>query len=170
MGAARAINEAGDQAFLAIYRSTVGEVYSYLASRVGNRATAEDLTQEVFIAGVRRFAAGETVDRAWLIAVGRNKLVDHWRARSREEHKLALVHSAEPTVDDAATTSIDPGAAADALASLNATYRTALVLRHVDGLAVPAVATHLGRSVEATEQILTRARTAFRLAYRSPTR
>jgi RNA polymerase sigma-70 factor (ECF subfamily) len=39
------------------------------------------------------------------------------------------------------------------------------MLRHVDGLPVAAVATHLARSLEATEQILTRARAAFRVAY-----
>jgi RNA polymerase sigma-70 factor (ECF subfamily) len=51
------------------------------------------------------------------------------------------------------------------LADLNPTYRAALVLRHLDGLSVPEVATLLDRSVEATEQVLSRARAAFRSAY-----
>jgi RNA polymerase sigma-70 factor (ECF subfamily) len=41
-----------------------------------------------------------------------------------------------------------------------------LVLRHVDGLSVAAVAAHLGRTVEATDQVLSRARAAFRTKYR----
>ena len=45
-------------------------------------------------------------------------------------------------------------------------YRAALVLRHVDGLSVSAVADHLGRTVEATEKVFSRARAAFRLKYR----
>jgi RNA polymerase sigma-70 factor (ECF subfamily) len=157
------------RAFVAVYRSAVTEVYSYLASRLGDRATAEDLTQEVFIAGAKRFAAGDTVDTAWLIAVSRNKLVDHWRARTREEHKLALAYSAPAPAADEPVATIDPGAAATALAELNPTYRLALVLRHVDELPVGQVAAHLGRTVEATEQILSRARVAFRRAYREPT-
>ena len=48
------------------------------------------------------------------------------------------------------------------LQTLNPTYRLALVLRHVDELSVPQVAEHLGRTVAATEQILSRARAAFR--------
>ena len=52
------------------------------------------------------------------------------------------------------------------LAGLNPTYRAALVLRHVDGLSVGAVAGHFERTVEATEQVLTRARSAFRTHYR----
>ena len=150
--------------FIALYRRSVREVYSYFASRVGDRSTAEDLTQEVFIAGVQRFAAGDPVDTAWLIAVGRHKLVDHWRARAREDRKLALLHSAASHDDDPIAV-IDPGGATAALAKLNPTYRAALVLRHVDNLPVPEVAGHLGRTIEATEQVLTRARAAFRHVY-----
>jgi RNA polymerase sigma-70 factor, ECF subfamily len=151
------------QDFIALYRRSVQEVYSYFASRVGDRSTAEDLTQEVFIAGVQRFAAGDPVDTAWLIAVGRHKLVDHWRARAREDRKLALAHATAS--HDEPIPAIDPGVATAALAKLNPTYRAALVLRHVDGLSVPEVAAHLGRTLEATEQVLTRARVAFRHVY-----
>src|SRR5215510_8040238 len=82
--------------FVDLYRRAVSDVYSYLASRVGDRGTAEDLTQEVFVAGAHRAAGGNVVDLAWLIAVARNKLVDHWRALAREERKLAAVASLEP--------------------------------------------------------------------------
>jgi RNA polymerase sigma-70 factor, ECF subfamily len=42
------------------------------------------------------------------------------------------------------------------------------VLRHVDELSVPQVAEHLGRTVAATEQILSRARAAFRREHGEP--
>jgi RNA polymerase sigma-70 factor, ECF subfamily len=151
--------------FVALYERTVSDVYSYLASRVGDWAAAEDLTQDVFVAGARHVAAGDVVDLAWLIGVARHKLVDHWRAEERRDRNLALAHS-EQTGRIAESTSIDPGVAAVVLSGLNPTYRTALVLRHVDGLGVVAVADHLGRSVEATEQVLSRARAAFRDKYR----
>jgi RNA polymerase sigma-70 factor (ECF subfamily) len=151
--------------FIALYESSVRDVYSYLISRVGDRSTAEDLTQEVFMAGVARADAGEDVGVPWLIATARNKLVDHWRARAREDRKLGLVHSAPPPPDNDLLVISDLGAAEAALATLNPTYRAALVLRHVDDLTVPQVAAHLGRTVEATEQVLTRARVAFRNAY-----
>jgi RNA polymerase sigma-70 factor (ECF subfamily) len=150
--------------FIAVYRRSVREVYSYFASRVSDRSTAEDLTQEVFIAGVQRFAAGDAVDTAWLIAVARHKLVDHWRARALEDRKLALAHSAA-SFDPEPIATIDAGVATVALARLNPTYRAALVLRHVDDLPVREVAAHLGRTLEATEQVLTRARVAFRHVY-----
>jgi RNA polymerase sigma-70 factor (ECF subfamily) len=152
------------QDFVALYERSVRDVYSYLMSRLGDRSTTEDLTQEVFLAGVSRAAAGEEVSVPWLIAAARNKLVDHWRARAREDRKLGLVHSAPPPPNTDLPV-IDLGAAEAALATLNPTYRAALVLRHVDDLSVPEVAAHLERTVEATEQVLTRARVAFRHAY-----
>jgi RNA polymerase sigma-70 factor, ECF subfamily len=151
--------------FVEVYERTVTDVYSYLASRVGDRGAAEDLTQDVFVAGAHRCAAGEVVDVAWLIGVARHKLVDHWRAQARNDRKLALAHSSERTGYVDVEASPDPGLAARVLAALNPTYRAALVLRHVDGLSVTAVAAHLDRSVEATEQVLSRARAAFRSKY-----
>jgi RNA polymerase sigma-70 factor, ECF subfamily len=151
--------------FVDVYKRTVTDVYSYLASRVGDRETAEELTQDVFVVGADRVAAGEMVDVAWLIGVARHKLIDHWRAQARQDRNLALAHSVEPTRPVEEWAAIDPGAAGVALAGLSPTYRAALVLRHVDGLSVAAVADHLGRSVEATDQILSRARAAFRTKY-----
>lgn len=153
--------------FVSLYERTVTDVYSYLASRVGDWAAAEDLTQDVFVAGARHFAAGDVVDLAWLIGVARHKLVDYWRAQARHDRNLALAYSEQTRAAESA--SIDPGIAAVVLAGLNPTYRAALVLRHVDGLSVSAVADHLERSVEATEQVLSRARAAFRDNYQGAT-
>jgi RNA polymerase sigma-70 factor (ECF subfamily) len=52
------------------------------------------------------------------------------------------------------------------LASLPSPQREALVLRYLDGLPVAEVALMLGRSVEATESLLTRGRASFRRRYR----
>jgi RNA polymerase sigma-70 factor (ECF subfamily) len=156
--------------FVDVYKRTVTDVYSYLASRVGDRETAEELTQDVFVVGAEHVAAGEVVDVAWLIGVARHKLVDHWRAQARQDRNLALVRSAEQTHRVEEWAAIDPGAAGVVLAGLSPTYRAALVLRHVDGLSVAAVADYLGRSVEATDQVLSRARAAFRAKYQGSNR
>jgi len=148
--------------FLDLYERAFSDVYSYVASRLGDRGAAEDVTQEVFVAGARHVARGGAVDVAWLKTVARNKLIDHWRARTREDRKLALAYSAE-AMD--ANPFADADRVTQVLADLNPTYRAALVMRHLDGLSVPEVAELLGRSVEATEQVLSRARAAFRSAY-----
>src|SRR5687768_15567039 len=111
--------------FVALYERTVTDVYSYLASRVGDWAVAEDLTQDVFVAGARHVADGEVVDLAWLIGVARHKLVDHWRAQARHDRNLALARSSEQARTGEESASIDPGLAAVVLAGLNPTYRAA---------------------------------------------
>ena len=153
--AAATMPMADSPGFVDVYKRTVIDVYSYLASRVGDRETAEELTQDVFLVGARHVAAGDVVDVAWLIGVARHKLVDHWRAQARADRNLALANRAEHTHPVGEWAPIDPGLAGAVPAGLSPTYRAALVLRHVDGLSVAAVADHLGRTVQATDQVLT---------------
>ena len=72
---------------LDLYETALPQVYGYLLSRCGNRAVAEDLTAETFLAAVSavREQADSPVGPAWLIGVARHKLVDHWRRQEREE-------------------------------------------------------------------------------------
>lgn len=158
-------SRAPSEHFLELYERAFPDVYSYVASRLGDRSAAEDVTQEVFVVGARHVALGGAVDVAWLKTVARNKLIDLWRARGREDRKLALAFSAEPTPAVDGGTPSDADRVTQVLDDLNPTYRAALVLRHLDGLSVPEVAQLLHRSVEATEQVLSRARAAFRSKY-----
>ena len=146
---------------LALYDVALPQVYGYLLRRCGDRAVAEDLTSEVFLAAV---AHGDEVGLPWLIGTARHKLVDHWRRKAREERGLVDVGLPDDTTDpwDA---ELDVLSAREALARLGPHHRAALVLRHVDDLPVPQVAAHLGRTVHATEALLSRARTAFRRVY-----
>lgn len=162
------VNPAQSQAVLDLYDESLGEVYGYLLRRCGSRTTAEDLTAETFLAAVDALRGDRPPDLsvAWLIRVARNKLVDHWRRREREERKLALLHAEPDPVDDAWDVVLDVGIAQDVLATLVPQHRAALALRYFDDLPTAEVAGLLGRSEGATEVLLVRARTAFRNAYR----
>ena len=165
----REIAEAdGSEAFLHLYDQALPVVYGYVVRRCGNRALAEDLTSEVFLAAagaVRRGSVPE-LSAAWLVTVARNKLVDHWRRSARQQRTLRAV--ADTAVVDTGdwTDALDEGAALTALRSLGAHHRAVLSLRYLDGLPVAEVADHLGRTVHATEALLMRAKAAFRTAYR----
>ena len=153
---------------LALYDRALPQVYGYLSARAGDRTTAEDLTAETFLAAVqaieRRAVPNLTI--AWLVTVARNKLVDHWRRMEREERGLRLASDpGADVVDDDLDARFDRARAHDVLAQLGAHHRAALTLRYLDGLPVPEVAEHLGRSVHATEALLVRARNAFRVRY-----
>jgi RNA polymerase sigma-70 factor (ECF subfamily) len=156
----------GPASLLALYDDALPQVYGYLVHRCGDATVAEDLTSETFmaaVAAVSRHDAPVDVTVAWLIGVARHKLVDHWRAREREERKLALVGGPED-VDDW-DERIEVARAQEVLARLGAHHRSALTLRYLDGLPVRDVAAYLGRTVHATEALLVRARAAFRRAY-----
>lgn len=58
-------------------------VYAFLVRRVGNRADAEDLTQQVALRAVPRLrpdASPESI-RGYLFQVARTELAEHWAAR-----------------------------------------------------------------------------------------
>jgi RNA polymerase sigma-70 factor (ECF subfamily) len=150
---------------LTLYDEALPQVYGYLLARCGNRAVAEDLTADCFLAAVTaaRRPDAPPLGVAWLIGVARHKLVDHWRGREREERGLRLVPG--ELVDDPWETELDVLRARDTLGHLGAHHRAALTLRYLDGLPVPEVAAHLGRTLHATEALLVRARAAFRREY-----
>jgi RNA polymerase sigma-70 factor (ECF subfamily) len=152
---------------LGLYDAALPQVYGYLLPRCGSEALAEDLTGETFLAAVDALQR-DAVPRltvAWLVGVARHKLVDHWRRQFREERALPLTYEA-PALDlDPWDDRLDVLQARAALAVLGPHHRAALTLRYVDGLSVPEVAGHLGRTVHATEALLVRARAAFRRAY-----
>jgi RNA polymerase sigma-70 factor (ECF subfamily) len=152
---------------VAIYRAGLPQVYGYLLPRCGSVAVAEDLTAETFMAAVTASRRGQARELTvgWLVGVARHKLVDHWRSLAREERGLAAVERNQQVAEDPWPDVLDAQAAHWALMRLSAPQRLALTLRYLDGLSVPEVADHLGRSVHATETLLVRARAALRRVY-----
>jgi len=159
------------QRLLDVYDVALPQIYGYLLARCGTVPVAEDLTAETFLAAVdatRRDPSAQ-VSVPWLIGVARHKLVDHWRAKAREERGLRAVHS-DPVLGDSEVSDpwderLDALLAKDTLARLGPHHRAALTLRYLDDLPVPQVAQVLGRTLHATEALLVRAREAFRRTY-----
>ncbi len=157
---------------LEIYDDAVGEVFTYLRSRCGGRALAEDLTADTFLAAVGQIRrdAVEEVTVAWLIGIARHKLLDEWRRTARRPRPQRFDDdgsASDRTIDevDQWDVILDRHVVSDVMAELGPHHRSALTLRYFDGLAVPEVAAHLGRTVEATETLLVRARRRFRAVY-----
>jgi RNA polymerase sigma-70 factor (ECF subfamily) len=152
---------------LAIYDEALPQVYGYLVQRCRSRTEAEDLTSETFLAAVdaANRDAVPHMSTAWLVGVARHKLADHWRRAAREERRLEAVSGLLPENDDPWDEAMDALVAQTVLAGLGPQHRAALTLRYVDALPVPEVAAILGRTVHATEALLVRARSAFRVAY-----
>jgi RNA polymerase sigma-70 factor (ECF subfamily) len=61
-------------------------LYRFALLRVRNPTAAEDLVQETLLAAWRAKGsfAGQATERTWLIAILKNKIIDHFRRNSRE--------------------------------------------------------------------------------------
>jgi RNA polymerase sigma-70 factor (ECF subfamily) len=152
---------------LAVLDAELGNVFSFILRRCGDRAVAEDLTSDVFLRAVREAKLGRTVvTPAWLTTVARNRLIDHWRRTARERRRLQLAWSgpdSDEWTDDGSP--LEPEVVHQVMGGLAPAYQAVLSLRYLDDLSVPEVADALGRSVHATESLLVRARRAFRTSY-----
>lgn len=167
-GAEHGVSLGDPTAFRAFYEENLPKIYGYFLNRCGgDSSVAEDLTQEAFLAAVREIRKGARIAHppAWITGIARHKLMDFLRRKSRDRMQLVGFDpdEAEPTVP------WDPGAghgrAVSALGAVHESQRAALVLRYLDGMSVPEVASVLGRSVGATESLLSRAKESFRRAY-----
>jgi len=86
---------ANPAAFSELYQRYLGRVYRYLLFRVGERAAAEDLTSQVFLAaleGLPRYRH-QGAFAAWLFAIARRKAADYFRQRGNQASLEALQDS-----------------------------------------------------------------------------
>jgi RNA polymerase sigma-70 factor (ECF subfamily) len=94
----RAVGPPPDPGLLPLDDSALPEVHGHLPARCGQRALAEDLTAETFLAAVR--AGDVPLSVGWLIGTARHELVDHWRRLEREDRGLRLLEGGRPDVED----------------------------------------------------------------------
>jgi RNA polymerase sigma-70 factor (ECF subfamily) len=158
-------------AFRHWYDLVLPRVYRYLLARAGDPSLAEELTQQTFVEAVRnrRTFDGRADVVTWLCAIGRNKLVDHYRRAGREADRHERLRVLEDGPDHEAAFD-ERDAIRRALDELPSDQRLALMFRYLDQMPVREVANQLRRSEKATESLLSRARVSFRLAYGGPIR
>jgi len=159
---------AGFDAFEECYRQHVDMVFAYATARLG-RSDGEDVTAEVFHAAVVAYHDGRQaqVTAAWLMAVTKNKVIDRWRQASARKAKAHLFWIGTPSEwPDAWADPAHRQQVVSCLERLKPEDRLLLILRHVDGMSVPEIASAANRSVTAVESQLARARVEFRKNYR----
>ncbi|SPM32795.1 DNA-directed RNA polymerase specialized sigma subunit, sigma24 family, partial [Mycobacterium rhizamassiliense] len=132
----------------AVYSDNAAWVYRTLFARVGNRADAEDLTAEVFLAALRplRLTASVGEVRAYLRTTARTVLAAHWRETlGREITSIDDDIEQPPESEEAISTA--PQRVADVLDALPDRYRQILELRFLQGNSIKESASELGISV-----------------------
>jgi RNA polymerase sigma-70 factor (ECF subfamily) len=147
------------------YRHMRSRLRAFIASRVGNPETAEDLTQEVLLRLVR---SGSAVDdpTAWLYRVARNVIIDHYRGR-RPQPADPTMPGADGVVDPFAD---DPDGARFELSRclrslvdrLPQPYRSAVRSIDLDGTTQTAASAAAGVSVSGMKSRVQRGRRHLR--------
>jgi RNA polymerase sigma-70 factor (ECF subfamily) len=147
LGVLRKAQRGDERAFAIIVRAYETPVFNYVLRLVGDRALAEDLTQEVFLRvfqGLPKFSL-RCKFTTWLFQVTKNRVLDELRASERRpRHLVALDDVAPLEVMDAP---IERGETVDALwraiEALSTDLKMALLLRDVAGLSYTEIADSL---------------------------
>jgi RNA polymerase sigma-70 factor, ECF subfamily len=93
--------QADPAAFSQLYQRYLGRVYRYLFFRVGERAVAEDLTSQAFLAALESLPRYRHQGNfaAWLFAIARRKAADYFR-QSRGQASLEALQDSLPGEGD----------------------------------------------------------------------
>lgn len=135
-------------------------VYSFLLARVGNRADAEDLTQQVAVKALPRLRSGAAAPaiRSYLYATARSVLGGFWSTRLRLPQSELDDDLADPGQSDSPQ---PPARAAEllerTLSALPPHYREVLELRFLQGASIREVAVQTRRSLGAVKVMQLRA-------------
>ena len=154
--------------FDALYRAARDDVFAYVATLLGDRSAAEDVTASAFERAYRKqrtYKAGRGSERAWLFGIARNAALDELRRRKRSAAVTAEpadVHAAAP--EDAADAALRRAALRTALAQLPPRERELIALKFHAGLDNAELAAVLGVSVSNAGTMLHRAVTKLRKA------
>jgi RNA polymerase sigma-70 factor (ECF subfamily) len=163
---------AGDvAAFDQLYSRHELPLWRYILRQCGNRATAEELMQEVWFAVAREAGGFRTDSRftSWLYTMARNRVIDrHRTAHSHASLDQAAADSGATLMDTLADERASPLQAAvqsetgdsiiAALVSLPHEQREAFVLQVDSGLTVEQIASITGTSFETAKSRLRYAR------------
>jgi RNA polymerase sigma-70 factor (ECF subfamily) len=134
----------------------------FLVHVVRDRALAEDLLQETFLAAWRARNELDAVvnPEAWLFGIARHRALRSLRGTQRLRRALERVAANPPVTMDEGS-----GPAVDVLALVHRVLspedRALVVLRYVHGFGAPELAEMTGRSPDAIRKRLERARTTL---------
>ena len=143
-----------------LYRHHAPSVYRYAFAVLGNRADAEDVTQQTFLNAYRAIEQGTKPRKAenWLLRIAHNEVRRHFRTNGKAVEVEYDERVAQPVPEGSG-----PGFAdiVRALQQLPPTQRSALVMREFEGRSYAEIAEVLEVTQSALETLIFRARRAL---------
>jgi RNA polymerase sigma-70 factor (TIGR02952 family) len=157
--------QAGDaEAFGELYDHYVTLVHRYAYHRVGDRATAEDVTSETFVRALRRIDSLSFQGRdvgAWLVTIARNIIRDQVKSsRYRLEVSTADMRDADRATDgpeDAVVQLLTNEQLLSCVKQLGDEQQECIALRFLQGMSVSETAEIMGKKEGAIKALQHRA-------------
>jgi RNA polymerase sigma-70 factor, ECF subfamily len=164
----RKAQKGDERAFRAIVEAYEAPVFNYVLRMVGDRALAEDLTQEIFLRIYQGLSGFSLRCRftTWLFQVAKNRVLDELRARERKPQSVVTLEDLPPLeVVDAPPERVEAiDAVWRAVAQLNPDLKMALLLRDVVGLSYTEIADSLEITLATVKWRIFKAREEVQLA------
>jgi RNA polymerase sigma-70 factor, ECF subfamily len=164
----RAMARRDRSAWDAMYDRHVGDVFAVIYHLVGgDRQTAEDLNQEVWLLAIEQFDRFDDKRgdfRDWLLGIARHRVFRHYRRAPVQ----TVEGRPDRLSDDLPPPELLEGreraeVVRAALVCLHDGSRNMLLAKYAEGLSVAEIAAQSGRSAKAVESLLSRARRQLRI-------
>jgi len=146
------------EAFTELYEAYFDKLYRYVLVRIGNKAEAEDMTQQVFVKAYKSISSFRWKGvpfSAWLFRIAHNLVVDFYRKESKrpavplEESLLVSDEDPRQVIEQR----MDIERVMTATRKLTAAQREVVSLRFAGGLAIAEVARTMGKSEGAVKAL-----------------
>jgi len=153
------------KAFIETFRQYKNSIYLYALKMLGDKDSAGDVSQEVFLRLYSRQAEDQTIGdvKSWLFVVARNLCLNHIR-----DHKR--ITSLDADTDNAGAATGTEGEQLRllrrALLSLEPKYRETLILKEYQGFSYSEIAEITGTTIPAIRSLLYKARLQLKDAYK----
>ncbi|MCW2983027.1 MAG: sigma-70 family polymerase sigma factor, partial [Conexibacter sp.] len=169
----QAVRAGDDHAFERLYHRYHRRISAYIFGMVHDHGRAEDLTQEVFVAALRRMRQTDRpiAFKPWVYEIAKNACIDAFR-RSRRAEEVSIdpedgglgpadhgkLQSTGPTPDAAVEHKQQLDDLRGAFGGLSDAHHQILVMRELEGLSYREIGERLGMSRPSVESTLFRAR------------
>lgn len=153
------------------FEAHADELFRHSSMRLSDRERAVELTQETFFRVWKAVSAGEEIRhyRAFFYRILNNLIIDEYRKRKSQSLDTMLENEetgaavegtllrADTDIIEEAISRFDSAEAIKALKKLPEPYKTAIILRYIDGLSIPEIAESTGHTENAVSVRLNRA-------------
>jgi RNA polymerase sigma-70 factor (ECF subfamily) len=147
-------------AFTQLYEENFDKIYRYIVLKIGDRAEAEDMTQQVFLNALKSISSYKWKGlkfSAWLFRIAHNQIVDHLRRKSKRgtvpiDDALSLaMENGDPT--EVVEQKLEFEQVTQAAKSLTQSQQDVISLRFAGELSITEVARVMNKSEGAVKAL-----------------